>query len=342
MNNTEYYTELNYENLNAEYWHNYAQQYGDKVLLPICAWNDVGAYMSCHKATVTAYDISAKAMEGNKKSEHQICLCLQNAGKIGFRFDIAPVDFCLYGDFGHFNSIDDIKKSLVCINYHLRNGGGFVIQLGKTSTSQSSIQGFTKELWLNALDECGFEIVAEYKNYEKEPWANDTDNCIIEAIKNVPNYQKYTPKTNIDHLCTPVYRHGKVALYNDFIGLQQPNGGYHQFYRYDICGDGNFVGWVMVKIGYSLSAYYDGQIGFMIDEDKRGNGYATDACIALKPLLKNFGYEYITLTVDENNTSSRRVCEKIGAELVKIVDTPKWQGTYKQGSRKTCIYEWKV
>jgi predicted transcriptional regulator YdeE len=145
-------------------------------------------------------------------------------------------------------------------------------------------------------------------------------------------------------LRTPIFTHGKVALYNDNINLQQPNDGYHQSYKFSINAEGNWVGWINVKISYAVNAYYNGQIGYEIyDESRRNKGYMTDACLALKPFIKKF-YDYIMLTVDENNIASRRVCEKIGAQLTDIIDTPEWQEIYKI-ARKYHLYRaplWQV
>jgi len=205
------------------------------------------------------------------------------------------------------------------------------------------LQLYSREAWLAALKECGFEIKGEYANREKEPWREGDGLLIIEAVKRTPGAAKYNPKMNLDYLCTPVYRHGNVGLYNDVINLEQPNQGYLQSYKFGVNANGKWVGWIQVKIGYSLKAYYDGQIGYVIDDRReRNKGYATDACLALKPFLRRFGYEYITLTTDEKNAPSRRVCEKIGARLLDIVDTPAWTNIYKQGQRRTCIYEWEI
>jgi GNAT superfamily N-acetyltransferase len=62
----------------------------------------------------------------------------------------------------------------------------------------------------------------------------------------------------------------------------------------------------------------------------------------LKPFLRRCGFKYVTITTDETNTASRRVCEKIGSTLIDTVDTPSWTGMYKDGQRRTCIYEWKI
>ena len=45
------------------------------------------------------------------------------------------------------------------------------------------LQGYTREEWLSALKECGFEVVGEYKNREKEPWSEGDGYWVVEAVK---------------------------------------------------------------------------------------------------------------------------------------------------------------
>ena len=200
------------------------------------------------------------------------------------------------------------------------------------------LQGYYREEWLAALKECGFEIIAEHDSHEVDTWYGGHE---IEAVKKIPDKQRYTPKRNLESLRVPILRHGSVVLYNDVINLEQPNSGKTEFYRFDINVGGEWVGWIHVLVGHTIRSRYDGQIGYMINDEKyRNKGYATDACLALKPFIRSLGYEYITITTDENNIASRRVLSKIGATLLETVDTPTWTGIYRQGQRRTCIYEW--
>ncbi len=205
------------------------------------------------------------------------------------------------------------------------------------------LQSYSREEWLSALHECGFEVKYEYRNREKELWQEGEGFWICEAVKSNIAKQRYCPAVSFDYLQTPIYRYENVALYNDTINLQQPNDGYLTDYRFDINADGEWVGWIKVKIGYSITAYYDGQIGYEIyNEQHRNRSYATKACLALMPFLQKCGFHHVLITTDENNAPSRRVCEKIGTKLLEIVDTPTWTGIYRNGQRRTCIYEWEI
>lgn len=114
-----------------EHWLKYATKYGANVLIPMCAWGETGAYLAEHDCKVTAFDITPEMIdEGKKRFKNVPGLQLLEGDVRGFRFDIPPADFCFSMDFGHILTIEDIKKSLVCINNHLRDGGCLVIETG--------------------------------------------------------------------------------------------------------------------------------------------------------------------------------------------------------------------
>ena len=384
--------------------YNYAKQYGKNILLPMCAWGDLGAYMAKRGMNVTAFDITPEMIAEGKKRFGDIENLNLLVGDIrDFRFDIEPADVCAFADWGHIHSIEEIKKALVCINNHLRDGGYFLHEeylLGddnndesdnepklktfrtennpysdkvvyKTSTdweeastnrwycSQTMyiehndgrkeqfehefyMQFYGRQQWLDALKECGFEVVGEYKNREKEPWTEGDKNWIVEAVKSTADKKRYCPSVSFDYLQTPIYRYENVALYNDFINLEQPNSGWFPHYKFDINADGNWVGGIFVRVGYTIKTKYGGHLGYWIDdENNRNKGYMTKALLALKPFLLKLGFKHVLISNSEENAPSRRVCEKIGAKLLEIVDTPEWHGLYNE-QRRTCRWEWSI
>ena len=225
-----------------DYWYNYAKQYGNSVLIPMCAWGETGAYMAKRGMTVTAFDITPEMIaEGKKRFGDNSGLLLLEGDITDFRFDITPADFCFCVDLGHIHPIEKIKKAFACINYHLRDGGGLVIETGitdytcetteteletfrckenpypdrtvyKTGITRNEadtgrfyifqtmyiehndgkkeqfkhefyLQGYKRVQWLEALYDCGFDVVGEYKNREKEPWNEGDGFWIVEAVK---------------------------------------------------------------------------------------------------------------------------------------------------------------
>ena len=53
--------------LEYEYWCKYARQYGKKVLIPMCALGQVGAYMAQKGFSVTAFDITKEMIDEGEK-----------------------------------------------------------------------------------------------------------------------------------------------------------------------------------------------------------------------------------------------------------------------------------
>lgn len=383
-----------------EYWYQYAKRYGNNVLIPMCALGEAGAYMARRGMNVTAFDITPEMIaEGRKRFGDVPGLRLFEGDVTDFRFDIPPADFCYSVDFGHILTIEDVKRALARINYHLRDSGGLVIETTLPPTESHSyplqtfmpshqvypglkvwktgegrfdaetgqhyisqrfyaedesghtesfdhafyLQSYSREQWLAALEECGFGIVGEYRNREVESWQSGGDGFwIVEAVKTDRAKALYAPAVSIDHLQTGMFRHGDVSLYNDCISLEFPNSGYIPSFQFGIFAEGRHVGSISVKIGYAIRYHYSGQIGYEIWEAFRGRGYATKACFALIPFLRQYGFQRVLITTDEGNAASRRVCDKIGARLIETVDTPTWTNLYKQGQRRTCRFEWVI
>jgi len=224
-----------------EYWLQYAAKYGKNVLIPMCALGETGAYIAEHGMNVTAFDITPEMITEGKKQFGSIPgLQLYEGDVRDFRFDIPPVDFCFSMDFGHILTIEDVKKAFVCVNNHLRDGGGFVVEttlppiessswpvetytplkqvypgvkVWKTGSGQMDaetgrqyisqtffaedenghiesfdhsfyLQSYSREVWLEAFKECGFDVIGEYNSREVESWQSGGSGFhIFEAVK---------------------------------------------------------------------------------------------------------------------------------------------------------------
>jgi tagatose 1,6-diphosphate aldolase len=87
---------------------------------------------------------------------------------------------------------------------------------------------------------------------------------------------------------------------------------------------------------------YAGHVGYRIEEPYRGHRYAAHACLALRPIAQRHGFAEVWITCDPDNWPSRRTCERIGAELVEIVDLPEDPDRYLDGERQKCRYRWMI
>jgi predicted acetyltransferase len=127
-----------------------------------------------------------------------------------------------------------------------------------------------------------------------------------------------------------------------------PEKKYVPAYDFAICKGSEKVGEINLRIGYGgygpdeSSLYYGGQVGYSVDEQHRGNGYAVRACRLLLPVAKAHGMIVLLITNDVANTPSKRVCEKLGARFIRSVRLPEWTDLYKNGQRYSNIYEWKI
>ncbi|MCL2834926.1 MAG: GNAT family N-acetyltransferase, partial [Treponema sp.] len=99
-------------------------------------------------------------------------------------------------------------------------------------------------------------------------------------------------------------------------------------YDFIVCKGSEKVGDICLRVGYTDSLYYGGQIGYNTDEKYRGNNYAGRACRLLLPVAKAHGMTRLLITNNISNIASWRVCEKLGARLLRRARLPQWHDLY--------------
>ncbi|MGJ3243282.1 MAG: GNAT family N-acetyltransferase [Opitutales bacterium] len=107
--------------------------------------------------------------------------------------------------------------------------------------------------------------------------------------------------------------------------------------------DDQRVGHISFRLGPEAGAVaIIGHIGYGIDKAYRGNGYATQACRALRPLLaKHLGE--VVITCDPENTASARSIEKLGATYETTVEVNAGEILKRaQGCIRKRRYRWRV
>lgn len=101
------------------------------------------------------------------------------------------------------------------------------------------------------------------------------------------------------------------------------------------------VGEITLRLGNTdWITHYAGHIGYHIDAGYQGSGYATQACLLLRPIAVEEGFGELWITCNPANWASRKVCEKIGAQLIELVDLPAGNDMYEKGERQKCRYRW--
>ncbi len=111
-------------------------------------------------------------------------------------------------------------------------------------------------------------------------------------------------------------------------------------YIFHICRQppGEKMGHISFRIGDRWNMKYAGEIGYVIDERFRGNHYAERSCRLLLPFVRQHGLVKLWITCGPDNLASRRTLERLGAELVEVVDVPAQYPMPEGTIRKKCRY----
>lgn len=119
-------------------------------------------------------------------------------------------------------------------------------------------------------------------------------------------------------------------------------GGDLPFYWWDILLNGAEIGKISFRIGHSYHSYYNGNIGYEIDEPYRGHHYALLACRLVLRAARYHGMDKLYLTCDYDNAASYKTIEKLGAKLIEEVRPPEDYIYYHEGIKVHKIYELKI
>jgi len=118
--------------LEYEYWCKYAKHYGNKVLIPMCALGQTGAYMAQKGFSVTAFDITKEMIdEGKKRFGSVENLSLKIADICNLHLGESDFDFCFIAtqDLHLLSDFKMVKKAFRSLASHLREGGGLSLEL---------------------------------------------------------------------------------------------------------------------------------------------------------------------------------------------------------------------
>ena len=99
------------------------------------------------------------------------------------------------------------------------------------------------------------------------------------------------------------------------------------------------VGKISFRIGHNYHSYYNGNIGYEVDEEYRGHYYALLACQLILKVAQYHKMEKIYLSCDYDNVASYKTIEKLGAKLIEEVLPPKDYIFYYDEIKIQRIYE---
>lgn len=136
----------------------------------------------------------------------------------------------------------------------------------------------------------------------------------------------------------------EIALRLDHTFPGDPVRGWVPAYYFDILDrEGQKVGNCDLRIGHTEGLYYGGNIGYAVEEPYRGHHYAEKACRLLFRLAQRHGLGYLIITCQPSNLPSRRTCERLGGQLLEIVELPEDNDMrVRDGHTRECVYRFEL
>jgi RimJ/RimL family protein N-acetyltransferase len=102
------------------------------------------------------------------------------------------------------------------------------------------------------------------------------------------------------------------------------------------------VGYITFRIGDSWHVQFAaGHIGYRVDREFQGHGYAYQACRAIAPFVRTH-YARVILTTNLTNQASMRTIERLGAEFLGLVDIPEDDPAFASGEAQRRRYVWEL
>lgn len=183
-------------------------------------------------------------------------------------------------------------------------------------------------------EKCGFyhyKLVKHETRYGivKDSWLSILDNT-INNTKNLFNEEFFDISNE------------EIEL--KLIDVYPANKGAIPFYWWNIHLKFNNVkiGSISFRIGHNYHSYYNGNIGYEIDEEYQGNNYAYKACKMLIDVAKYHKINRIFFSCDYDNIASYKTIEKLGGKLIEEVQPPLDYIFYYEGMPVHKIYELNV
>ena len=99
------------------------------------------------------------------------------------------------------------------------------------------------------------------------------------------------------------------------------------------------VGKISIRLGNNYHSYYNGHIGYEVDEEYRGHGFSYQASKLVLQVAKDYGMDFLYLVCDEDNVASYKTIEKLGAKLLEVTVVPKDYFGWYEGIPVQRIYK---
>lgn len=110
------------------------------------------------------------------------------------------------------------------------------------------------------------------------------------------------------------------------------------FYWWNIVLNNQNIGKISLRLADNLDAYWDGNIGYEIDEEYRGHNYAYEATKLVIEIAKMHNMSRLYFSCDSNNIASIKTIEKLGANFLEESIPSMDYVYYRRGIPKHRIY----
>lgn len=112
---------------------------------------------------------------------------------------------------------------------------------------------------------------------------------------------------------------------------------------YDMMVADQAVGSIQLRLGNTEAMrLYGGQVGYDVEPEHRGHGYASAALTELVAIAGRHGFEKLWITCRPDNIASWRTLEKVGASYVETVAVPPTSDLYARGDLEMRRYRLSV
>ena len=142
----------------------------------------------------------------------------------------------------------------------------------------------------------------------------------------------------------PMFSDGEIDLTLSNEDVSDPECGIDDGYTFYIyrAKTRDYLGYVSLRLGESPALYYLWHIGYRIEAEHRGHGYAARACRLMLPLLQRLRLESVVITTNVENIPSRKTCLRLGCVLERIAPVPPEYRALCAGAAQKCRYIWRI
>ncbi len=131
---------------------------------------------------------------------------------------------------------------------------------------------------------------------------------------------------------------GENGMHLEILEKHPGDGVLLPFYYYHIFVGRQAVGKISIRIGDNDHSYYNGHVGYEIDEPFRGRRLSLAALRLVLPVARWHGMRRIYITCAVSNEASRRIIEAAGGRLLEICPVPRTYFAWYEGIEDHRIY----